>query len=214
MRRYFIGLDLGQTQDHSAVTVLETNDDSGIIRHLERMPLSTPYPVQIQRLHVIIEQVKRYGQPYTVVVDQSGVGRAVVDMIRQSGLRNLIGITITSGSGVTKKGNEWRVAKKDLIYPLILAYQNGIIKSVRIPESDLLFKELMNFKIKVNERTGNETFENFRDSEHDDLVLSAALAVFVSELGKAPTRQIEKPYTPNPRNLPGQSPGKRSFSGW
>ena len=41
----------------------------------------------------------------------------------------------------------------------------------------MLGRELLQFRVKVKLATGNETFESWREREHDDLVLSVALQV-------------------------------------
>ncbi len=43
-----------------------------------------------------------------------------------------------------------------------------------------MIKELQNFKIKFT-RAGNDTYEAWRESDHDDLVLAAAMAAWFGE---------------------------------
>jgi hypothetical protein len=45
-----------------------------------------------------------------------------------------------------------------------------------------LSREAQNFTVKVTP-AGNETFESWRESEHDDLVLALALACWAAEWG-------------------------------
>jgi hypothetical protein len=50
-----------------------------------------------------------------LIVDQTGVGRPVVDLLRRAGLR-LIAATITSADAESRVGNdEWRVPKNLLV---------------------------------------------------------------------------------------------------
>ena len=46
---YFIGLDLGQKRDFSAVAVVERAGVGLHVRHLERMALGTPYAAVVAR---------------------------------------------------------------------------------------------------------------------------------------------------------------------
>ena len=39
-----IGADIGKVSDPTALAVIETTDDQDNVRHLERLPLGTPYP--------------------------------------------------------------------------------------------------------------------------------------------------------------------------
>jgi hypothetical protein len=50
-----------------------------------------------------------------------------------------------------------------------------------------LTKELQTFRVKVNLATANESFEAWRERDHDDLVLAVALAVWLAE---RPLRQM------------------------
>ena len=45
-----------------------------------------------------------------------------------------------------------------------------------------MLKEMQEFKVKVT-AAANETFDTFRDSVHDDLVLAACCAIWVAEKG-------------------------------
>ena len=44
-----------------------------------------------------------------------------------------------------------------------------------------MLQELLNFKIKVNIATGNDSYEAWRENIHDDLVLCVALACWFGE---------------------------------
>jgi hypothetical protein len=86
--RYFTGLDLGQARDYTAVAVLERTtppdprpEDRKLhhyaVRHLQRLPLGTPYREVGTRLARLFA-----GPPLTgtmLAVDYMGVGRAVLD---------------------------------------------------------------------------------------------------------------------------------------
>jgi hypothetical protein len=50
-------------------------------------------------------------------------------------------------------------------------------KTIKIPNNDLLIKELYDFKSKRNSITGNLQFSN-TDGKHDDMVMSLAIACY------------------------------------
>ena len=85
---YFIGLDLGQTGEFTAVAVVERpagnpEQASYALRHLERFPLGTAYG------QIVSSVVTMAGKPplfenATLVVDQTGVGGKIVSMLRQA----------------------------------------------------------------------------------------------------------------------------------
>ena len=46
----------------------------------------------------------------------------------------------------------------------------------------VLMKELQTFRVKIR-TSANETFESWRERDHDDMVLAVALAVWMGEHG-------------------------------
>jgi hypothetical protein len=117
----------------------------------------------------------------TVVIDITGVGRPVWDLMCKAGIMaTLKGITINSGSNVITDGNISSVPKRDLISALQIAFQNGELKIAReLPEADIFIRELTNFKVKIN-INGHDQYEPFREGIHDDIVLSAAMGVWTA----------------------------------
>ena len=47
---FYLGLDLGQRRDHSAIAVIEKRNALMLVRHLERVALGTPYPAVVERV--------------------------------------------------------------------------------------------------------------------------------------------------------------------
>ena len=221
--KYFVGLDLGQTSDFTALAILERtqtdvpSDSDGqtfsvrqtwsgfvtvpvrkaarkrvrtyAVRHLERFPLGTSYPDICTRVVELFAEPPLKDQ--TLVVDETGVGRAVVDMIRRARPRASIRpITITAGHAVQPDGAGWHVPKKELVGALQVLLQSRRLQVARsLPMSSVLVKELENFRVKITS-AANETFEAWRERDHDDMVLSVALAAW---LGKQATQELWVP---------------------
>jgi hypothetical protein len=182
--RFFMSVDLGQAADYTAISVVERKEDTALVRHLERLPLGTPYPEQVQTVKRIFETITTKRDAVKLIVDHTGVGRAVVDLIKREGLMP-VALTITAGNAPTKEGMSWHIPKRDLISSLIVAFQTGNVKIAKsLPEAETLTRELMNFKLKVNLQTGHDSYEAWREGIHDDLVLSVAMAVYAAEIGK------------------------------
>ncbi len=70
-----IGADLGQAQDPTALAVAEVHTPEIHVRHLERLPLGTPYPKVVERIADLVDKLPGA----VLVVDATGVGRAVLD---------------------------------------------------------------------------------------------------------------------------------------
>ena len=194
LKEYYFGVDLGQANDYTALSVVERNQpviQKGDIlkntgehfynlRYLERLPLRTPYPDQVQKVKALYEDERLAKEQKFLIVDNTGVGRPVSDLFKKAGI-NPISINITGGHETHRVTGGYNVPKRDLATNLQVFFQNGRLKVARgIKEVDTLINELMNFKIKVNPDTGHDRYEH-REGEHDDLVLSVALAVWYSE---------------------------------
>ena len=65
-----------------------------------------------------------------------------------------------------------------------------------LPLRPILIDELLNFRAKVT-TTGNNTFEAWRESVHDDLVLALAIAVWYAERSRGQTRTQLSITAPN-----------------
>ena len=118
-----------------------------------------------------------------LAVDQTGVGRPVVDLLRRARVGAwLRPITITAGHKATPDdGGGWCVPKKELVGVLqVLLRARRIKVPLSLPEAQTLVQELLNFRVKVT-ASANETFEAWRERDHDDLVLAVAIAAWVGE---------------------------------
>lgn len=188
MPGYVSGLDLGQSADYSALVVVEQNlipDPDGApgallnrfdVRHIHRWQLGTPYPAIIADLHLWFQIGVLHNT--TLTVDATGVGRPVVDMLRESRLAaDLCPYTITAGF----KEGDGTVPKKDLVGAVQAALQTRRLRfAADLELTPLLEKELETFRVKVTPDR-NETFAAWREKDHDDLVLALALAVWYGE---------------------------------
>jgi hypothetical protein len=185
---YFSGLDLGQMQDYSALAVVERTtlphpDNSRktlyhfAVRHLHRWPLGTAYPAIVTDVRTLFATAPL--QDSRLAVDQTGVGRAVVDLFRSAGITaNLWPITITHG----ESGHGSTVAKKNLVGAVQVPLQDRRLKIAEsLPLASVLAEELSMFRVKVT-LSANETFEAWRERDHDDLVLALALALYVGSI--------------------------------
>ena len=215
----FVGVDLGQQRDYTAISVTErallptgryrreayydwdaqTNRSRLVeegkpeyrVRHLERPPLGTSYVVVVERILELLESLG--DRELVLAVDTTGVGRPVADMLKAHLKKWLetrprtelttAWITITGGDSVTKaEGGGLRVPKRDLASAPLVLMQNGQLKiAAEMPLAETLRKELLNFKVKINISTAHDSYEAWREGDHDDLVLSVALACWAGE---------------------------------
>ena len=188
---FFIGLDLGQSQDYTAFVIIERDDKQPatnmqpgkpvyLVRHIERFPLGTPY-TRISKAMGQVMAAPEMIEGSCLIVDATGVGKAVVDLLAQEGLP-LIQVGITGGERMTQAGNNFTVPKRDLVAILQVLLQNKRLQiGASLPLAATLVKEFLDFRMKIDAKTAHESYGAWREGTHDDLVLAAALACWYAE---------------------------------
>lgn len=186
-----MGLDLGQSRDFTAIAVLERAELQGEwdpvvvawrknvvlrLRYLERMPQGTPYTEVVERAAQVTRAKELTGR-CELVVDATGVGRPVVDMLRKARLGGrLIPATITGGNAEGYSDGFYRVPKRELITRLQILLQRGALQiAAGMTYGPALVKEMADMRVKIT-CSGHEEFEAWREGTHDDLVFAVALA--------------------------------------
>ena len=81
--RFVLGVDIGQTHDYTALVVLERAGIELHVRHAERLPLGMNYPSQVERVATLVGSPEM-AHDALVAVDATGVGRAVLDLLREA----------------------------------------------------------------------------------------------------------------------------------
>jgi hypothetical protein len=192
---WIVAADLGQSTDPTAICAMHhrvipsdnwTPNAKGQfwkqdraehfdVRHLERLPLGMSYPAQVQHVANLLARPPLVGAK--LVIDETGVGRPVGDLMDQAGLRPKR-VTITAGLETTQHGgNSWHVPKGILISGLDARLHTGELKiAAALSDAGALQEELKDFQRKVSE-TGRSTW-SARTGAHDDLVLAVAIALW------------------------------------
>lgn len=113
----------------------------------------------------------------TLLIDATGVGAPVVDIFRGMHLPvKLVPVLIVGGAATSHDGKRWHVPKRDLATAVKVLLDSGRLKiSTRIDNYKLIVKELETFRVKISAKAV-DTYEAWREKDHDDLVLSVALA--------------------------------------
>lgn len=180
-----VGLDLGQLIDFTALVVLRTEPTERPgerlyqIGHLERWR-GVEYSDIAAEVAYILQQPPVNGQ-YELVVDASGVGVSVTEQLKQAGLK-FVAVTITSGADVHHNALGLTVPKADLINTLSVVQQQHRIKvAPGFEEGRQLAHEMQQFTRKQNPETGRNRFAVWREGEHDDTVLAAAVVIWHTE---------------------------------
>ena len=181
--KFVVGLDLGQASDYTAVAILQRLHAERVwaVKNLTRFPLHTPYTT-------IVEQIRRLTNAWPLrgnsclVVDGTGVGRPVLDLLGKPGLGcRLLSVSIHGGDKVTIGPAAYGVPKRDLVSTLQLLLQQRRLKiAAGLLEEKAFLTELANFEVRISD-SGHDTYASGRASEHDDLVLAVGLACWLGQ---------------------------------
>jgi hypothetical protein len=182
-RPYILAVDLGQTNDPTAVILLRRAGGGRLdCLGIERLPLGMSYPAQVNQIIARTKQPEIFGQ-CILAVDATGVGAPVVDLLRpRVRSTRFYAVTITSGDKVNKELGNWRIPKRDLIGAAQLALQQRRVKlPTALADAKTLAEELLAYKVTIA-ANGHDTYANdWRQAPHDDLVLALAIGVYVAD---------------------------------
>jgi hypothetical protein len=200
VHQYILTADLGQLSDYTALSLLKETTtkiatptlhdiavgSDGRIKvermyhliYLHRFELRTPYPDMVDHIAKMVRG-PNLSQNVDLVVDATGVGRPVIDMMRRENLRP-IPITITGGKEVVadELDGGYHVPKRDIASSTNILFGTRRIKIVPgMALTDTYIREMANFTIKIKNET-SASYEAWREADHDDLVLSVGMAAW------------------------------------
>jgi hypothetical protein len=203
-----VGVDIGQSRDPTAIVVIRSYRDEPEpvafepggplpdalkppgsrvypevhhqVIHMDKLRLGTPYPGVVERVSHTADWANQYGRP-TVVIDNTGIGRAVTDLLREGCRHQVRAVTITSGTQAKRvDAYTHNLPKSELVGALQVVMQTDRLKAVPdIRFTRDLFDELVSFDFTKTD-AGNDTFEA-ASGHHDDLVIALALGVWWAE---------------------------------
>ena len=206
MSIFVAGLDLGMLQDYTALVVIEASGtkrmvtseardrETGLpytsqrpvemmplaqvdVRYIERFPLEIKYSVMAQ---LIRQRLSKLPVPRYFVLDKTGVGVPVAEMFAEFAP---IGITFVAGTSTSCIGEQdYHVPKRDLIFSAQVLLQNHTMRiSNKLPHAVILERELHAFRMKISV-SGHDSYEAWRERDHDDLVNALAIACWSAQL--------------------------------
>lgn len=194
---FYIGLDLGQSNDYSALVVVERYGEyvreralwephwvfrEYQVRHAYRFPLGTSYPDVARYVTALQGRVEIKGRNQ-LIVDKTGVGNAVVDILREEGAQRMTTVSITGGNDVNRVGPEdYTVPKRELASVLHKLFSTSKLRTnPDLPYLEELRQEIAAFAMKINAKSGHDTYEALTSADHDDLVMALGMACWYAE---------------------------------
>jgi hypothetical protein len=201
---WVVGVDLGKSVDSTAISIMHHTvkgtdkwnvnharqnwTEEAVQRfdlvHLQRLPLGMNYVAQARAIGEIMQREPLKSANAKLVVDQSGVGVGVVDLMETHGLRP-IRLQITAGAEETQEWPIHRVAKTILISRLEAAMHSGELHvAAALAEAETLRDELKDFQRHVT-ASGANTW-SARAGKHDDIVLAVSYGIWWATSGPRP----------------------------
>lgn len=191
VRRCWIGLDLADKRDYTAIAVIETDGtspESPVYRciHLDHWQ-GIGYAAGIEKVRKVVdaldEEVRRGA---LLVMDATGPGGPLVEDYRAANLGiGIVPVTFTFGIHETRDERDaawWHVPKGTIVATTQKVTETGRLKlASRIRLLPTAIAELKNFRYAQNAATGNMTFSAWREADHDDLVFALALPLWLAE---------------------------------
>jgi hypothetical protein len=215
----YLGLDLGESFDYTAIAAIEAegwgSDRVYQLRHLDRWR-GIPYHEGVEKVRRVVDALDPDDRRWSrLVIDKTGVGAGPVELFRFAHPPFNIAIEpifIHGGDRATQDEKDratWRVPKRDLVavVQIVLEAKPTRLRiAASLPHAKILHDELRNFKVTIDPVTAHDSYAAGRSGEHDDLVLSVALALWEAE--RNTTRHDPKVtlVNPNGSSAPTSSP--------
>lgn len=188
---YFIGVDVGQVRDYTAIALVEAVPaEGGDLRlrchYTQTLPLGIQFQDIGRRLSEIEGKLKAQGEAaVTILVDATGPGQPIPELIRRLVKCDVIACRFTSGDEPRYEGSQWNLPKAAVITLLKIFIQEGRLELPgKIKNQDQaramseMLKELQDFQYnQPAEGARAETFEA-KVGSHDDLVTALGLATW------------------------------------
>ena len=206
-RNFTLGVDLGQTCDSSVFALVSRVTEGSRqwdmtpqkqrieqptiryeVNYIRSIPLNTSYTDVVADLVNVYRNLDARA-PTDLVVDQSGVGRPMADLIKAEGIR-FAGVTIL-GIAETRqaKPGEWRISRNELISRYQAGLSSGDLKYGAFSEREHLREETIGL---TGGYTGAGNFRiDTRSGAHDDRVVAASLAYWWASKPRARARVVK-----------------------
>ena len=223
-KEYIVSVDLAKKRDYTVIQIYRDKPEPiPILPGAERRAkvinfLELAYQQKIQamtysdQIRVIKELVGsvQITNNYNLIVDGTGVGEPVVDMMREQGLAPLP-IIFTAGGAINeiaqpfgqlfgssspgkiahlKTIKEIRVPKETLVHAGMLVMQQKRLRTAaNLAHKDEFAMQLQRFVGKVNEKTRKVSYGNESDDIHDDFVVAFLMAAWYSSYKREDVRE-------------------------
>ncbi len=210
--QYLVTLDLAKKQDATALQIWRNTpefikgDERVYVRDKVFHYFDLVFQTKMERISYMeqADKIKALMESETMrsnselIVDSTGVGEAVIDILRSKSLRPTP-IVFTGGQHLNIKYEEQNrrfggfgasfgtmkiikqldVPKNDLVAAgQVMAQQGRLRIAENVQYADIFRRQLIHFKGKVNEKTGYTSYNNDNPEIHDDFTVCFLMAMW------------------------------------
>jgi phage terminase large subunit-like protein len=162
---YFAGLDLGKLQDHSALAIIQKDQETLKLVYHHQFPLQMPYT---EVINTIVRADEKFHFK-KLLTDQSGIGEPIIENLKEQGINSAQGEKLTQD------------AKIELLTHLKLTMEQN---NLAIPYNKNLCQQINDQQYQYS-KNGKLTF-NHPQNTHDDMLWALALAVYAAKTQPTP----------------------------
>ena len=188
---FIISLDPAKLRDWSAISAIDMHYvkekkrfeyDLIAMNRKQGLPYDHPTEPSIASWALSVYRNQKFWdkkQPPHFLIDATGVGVAVRDILAAKGIK-LIAVTITPGNSITRLGRKINISKARMIGKFLGAFDSGKLHvNPAMPIWPKLEKEMLGFRAELNAQ-GNTKFEA-EEGENDDMLMSLAQGIWYGE---------------------------------
>lgn len=204
---HVVAVDIAKKSDYTAIMVTQRGEDGYDIIFLSKLQ-GLSYPDVARTINRVMVH-PRLSRAADLLVDSTGVGEAVIDLLRDQGL-NPVSILFTGGkqtqevsiprfSGFARSVREYHVPKQELVTAGAVLLQQGKIRMVPSLECAGEFRQQMSaFTGKASKR--GIRYEAEDEFIHDDLVVCYLMTAWwiLRKVEPQPAARAELPGDWNP----------------
>ena len=229
MKEYAVLVDLAKKRDFTAIMVMKDSPQVVLGNELLKQPNKVVHYYDIVYIaqkqgawyHAIVQEIEELMQRATLVenadliVDGTGVGEGVVEIMREQGLQPIPIITTNGGlvrevyadvaevfPGAPRLGmrtlQEIHVPKTDLVAAgQLLVQQERVRVAAGLKWAEEAREQFKSFRGKINERTKKKVYEAETEEEHDDIVICFLMGAwwFISQRQQQEIPERELPQS-------------------
>ena len=191
-QRYWLGCDLGQKQDPTAVIVIkdyahpEWQNARQVLGKRHRVIVYADHFIGYSYPDIVSHLIRTMTREplrnsVQLVIDATGLGRVISDLLQEARVEH-IAMQSTVGQNWSRKGRYVNVGKHAMIENLSILFSSSDLTFAKdLPLRDHIMSELETFQLEMTNAGLPIITQGRRGQHHGDLSIATAVAAFASQ---------------------------------